>query len=182
MTDDELTRDEHDRLARARVAVTPPSGLEDRTVRALRERGLVRRPRPWSSAIAAVAAAAAILLAVGGGLMSRSGAPGGAPVAGSRFVLLLYAGTEPPAGAADSRRQEYAAWARDQASRGIAITGEELAEDARELGAAGGAPAGLLPRGFFVVSAESLDAAERIAATCPHLGYGGRIAVKRIVP
>ena len=53
MTDDELTREEHDRLAGARVPVTPPAGLEDRTMRALRERGLVRRPRPWSSAFAA---------------------------------------------------------------------------------------------------------------------------------
>ena len=106
MTDDELTREEHDRLAHARVPVPPPAGLEDRTVRALRERGLVRRPRPWSSAIAALAAAAAILLAVGWGVMSRSAAPGGAPAAGSRFVLLLYAGVDPPAGAADTRRQE----------------------------------------------------------------------------
>jgi hypothetical protein len=181
MTDDELTREEHDRFARARVPVTPPAGLEDRTVRALRERGLVRRPRPWSSAIAAVAAAAAILLAVGWGVM-RTAAPGGPPAAGSRFVLLLYAGVDPPAGAADTRRQEYAAWARDLSSRGVAITGEELAEDAREIGGGAASPPGLLPRGFFVLGAESLDAAERIAATCPHLRYGGRIAVKRVVP
>jgi len=181
MTDDELTREEHDRLARARVPVTPPAGLEDRTVHALRERGLVRRPRPWSGAIAALAAAAAILLAVGWGVMGRTAAPGSVP-AGSRFALLLYAGVDPPAGGADTRRQEYAAWARDLSSRGVAITGEELAEDVREIGAGASSPPGFLPRGFFVLSAESLDAAERIAATCPHLRYGGRIAVKRIVP
>lgn len=58
MTDEDLTPDEQARLARARVPVEPPSGLKDRTVRALRERGLVRRPRHWSIAVTAVAAAA----------------------------------------------------------------------------------------------------------------------------
>jgi hypothetical protein len=178
MTDEDLTRDERDRLARARVPVEPPSGLEDRTVRALRERGLVRRPRPRAIAIGAFAAAAAIVLAAGWAAMSRTAAPG----AGPRFVLLLYAGTDAPAGTADIRRQEYAAWARELASRGVAITGEELGSETLEVGTGASSAADLLPRGFFVVSAESLEAAERIAATCPHLRHGGRIAVKRIVP
>ena len=58
MTDEDLTPEELARLARACVPVAPPPGLEERTVRALRERGLVRRSRQWSSAILAVAAAA----------------------------------------------------------------------------------------------------------------------------
>lgn len=178
MTDEDLTREERDRLARARVAVEPPSGLEDRTVRALRERGLVRRPRPRAIAIGAFAAAAAIVLAAGWAAMSRTAAPSDGP----RFVLLLFAGTEAPAGTADTRRQEYTAWARDLASRGVAITGEELGNETREVGAGASSSTDLLPRGFFVVSAESLEAAERIAATCPHIRYGGRIVVKRIVP
>jgi hypothetical protein len=179
MTDEDLTREERDRLAGARVAVEPPSGLEDRTVRALRERGLVRRPRPRAIAIGAVAAAAAIVLAAGWAAMSRTAAPDDAP----RFVLLLYAGADASAGTADTRRREYAAWARDLASRGVAITGEELGDDTREVGAgaSSSSSADLLPRGFFVVSAESLEAAERIAATCPHIRYGGRIVIRRIV-
>jgi hypothetical protein len=95
-------------------------------------------------------------------------------------VLLLYAGVDPIAGAPDARRQEYAQWARDLTSRGIAISGEELSEEAREVGS-GGRPTGDLPRGFFVVAAADVEAAERIASTCPHLHYGGRIVVKRIV-
>jgi hypothetical protein len=103
-------------------------------------------------------------------------------------MLLLYAGGTPVAGTPDTRRREYADWARGIASRGVAISGEELADEAREVGVATSdasspvAPAsGPLPRGYFVVSVPDLDSAQRIAATCPHLRYGGRIVVKKIV-
>jgi predicted GIY-YIG superfamily endonuclease len=35
------------------------------------------------------------------------------------------------------------------------------------------------PRGFFVVRARDLAEAQRIAAACPHLRYGGRIVLRR---
>jgi hypothetical protein len=105
-----------------------------------------------------------------------------APPESPRFVLLIYAGTSPVAGAPDIRRREYSQWARDLAAGGTPISGEELSEDAREVPAPPGAPLdGLLPSGFFVVSAPDLDAAQRIASTCPHIRYGGRIVVKRVV-
>jgi hypothetical protein len=184
MNNDEWTPEEQDRLKAARVDGIPPRGLEEATVGALRERGLVRPAnRGLMAAAGLVAMAAALVAAVGWGVMHRSAAPAPAPPASPRFVLLLYAGTDPIAGTPDTRRREYSQWARDVAAGGAAISGEELAEESRELptGADPGAVAGPLPRGFFVVSAPDLDAAQRIASTCPHLRYGGRIVVKRIV-
>jgi hypothetical protein len=113
---------------------------------------------------------------------SNPALPAPAPPASARFVLLLYAGADPVAGTPDTRRREYAQWARDLTAAGTAISGEELAEDARDLPAAPPSSEVSLPRGFFIVSAPDLAAAERIAATCPHLRYGGRIVVKPIVP
>ena len=179
MNNDDWTAEEQARLRAARIDGVPPRGLEETTVAALRERGLVRPPKRRLMAVAAlVAMAAALVVAVGWSVTHRSVAPPSSP----RFVLLLYAGTDPVAGAPDARRREYSQWARDVSAGGTAISGEELSEEAREIPAPAGAPpGGLLPRGFFLVSAPDLDAAERIASTCPHLKYGGRIVIKRVV-
>jgi len=186
MNSDDLTAEERDRLRRARVDPVPPRPLEDRTVEALRQRGLLRRSRrpliPLINVAWVVAAAAVLAIGATWMVMRQSSSPG--PVAsGPRFVLLLYAGTDPVTGTADARRREYAQWARDIASRGVSISGEELADDAHAIPASGGAaPADApLPRGFFIVEVPDLASAERLASTCPHLRYGGRIIVKRIV-
>jgi hypothetical protein len=180
MNNDEWTAGDAERLRAARADGAPPRGLEEATVAALRERGLVKPPRRrLMAAVALVATAAVLAVAAGWSLMHQSAAP--RPQAASpRFVLLLYAGVDPIAGTPDTRRREYSQWARDVAAGGAAISGEELSEDAREVPASA-ASATPLPRGFFVVSAPDLDAAQRIASTCPHLRYGGRIVVKRIV-
>ena len=183
MNNDEWTPGDAERLRAARVDGAPPRGLEEATVAALRERGLVKQPRRrLMAAVALVAMAATLVVAVGWSLMHRSAAsPPPPPPALPRFVLLLYAGVDPIAGTPDTRRREYSQWARDVAAGGAAISGEELSEDAREVPPGAAPPATPLPRGFFVVSAPDLDAAQRIASTCPHLRYGGRIVVKRIV-
>jgi hypothetical protein len=180
MNHDEWTPEELDRLRAARVDGAPPRGLEEATVAALRERGLVRPAnRRLMAAAGLVAVAATLVVAVGWSVMHRSAAPAPVPQASPRFVLLLYAGTDPIGGTPDTRRREYAQWARDVAAGGAAISGEELSEDAQVIPADN--TVGPLPRGFFVVSAPDVEAAQRIAATCPHLRYGGRIAIKRIV-
>ena len=92
-------------------------------------------------------------------------------------MLLLYAGSEPVTGSADDRRREYAQWARDIASRGVTISGEELAGEMRVIGAATDVSP-TQPRGFFIVEAPDLAAAERLASTCPHFRHGGRILIR----
>ena len=207
MINDELSPEEYEVLRRARADVAPPRRLEDDTVAILRERGLVRPPKRIRS-IASVRwmmtwAIAATVVAIAGwaivqrfqgqetstsAVLTRAAATAPSAIAGPRYMLLLYAGGTPVAGTPDTRRREYAEWARGIASRGVAISGEELSEEAREVGAAtaGGSVAvapssGPLPRGYFVVSAPDLESAQRIASTCPHLRYGGRIVVKKIV-
>ena len=143
---------------------------------ALRQRGLVYPRRRRAMVLWSVAAAAAIVAMVSWLVLART-AP---PVDGPRFVLLLYAGSDPVSGAADERRQEYGAWARDLASRGVQVSGEELSEESAALGAAS-ADGAALPRGFFVIRADDLADAQRIASTCPHLRHGGRIVIKRVV-
>ena len=202
MNNDELTPDEYESLRRARVEAAPPRELEEDTVAALRERGLVRPPirlRSFASPAWIWATAAALVALVGwtmlhrqppqdlasSTVLDRSATTAAPPVTGPRYVLLLYAGGTSIAGAPDARRREYADWARGLASRGVAISGEELSEEAHEIPASDPAPsappAAPLPRGFFVVSAPDLAAAQRIASSCPHLRYGGRIVVKQIV-
>jgi hypothetical protein len=183
MNTDDVTAEERDRLRRARVDSAPPRALEDRTVEALRQRGLLRRSRRPLIAVAWPAAAAALLAAGVTWMAMHRSSSTGAVATGPRFVLLLYAGTEPVTGTADARRREYAQWARDIASRGVAISGEELSEEAHEIptSAGGASTPSPLPRGFFIVEAADLASAERLASTCPHLRYGGRIVVKRIV-
>jgi hypothetical protein len=190
MNNEEWTPEELERLRAARADAVPPPDLEDATVAALRHRGLVtRRLVPGSAAnvfkrkavaaAALLAVAATLVIAAAWSVLHKAPAPV-APSQSPRFVLLLYAGADPVAGAADTRRQEYSQWARDLSARGVAVSGEELSDEARDVGSST-SPPGDLPRGFFVVAAADLDAAERIASSCPHLRYGGRIVVKRIV-
>ena len=176
MNDEEFSPDLAEALRDARVPMTPPRALEDTTIAALRQRGLVY-PRRGRAMAAWAAAAAAIVLIAGWAISSRTPAP----IAGPRFVLLLYAGSDPVSGTPDTRRSEYGAWARGLSSRGVQVSGEELSEESAALGAASGAAGDALPRGFFVIQADDLAAAQRIAETCPHLRYGGRIVIKRIV-
>ena len=190
MNNEDWTPKELERLRAARTEAAPPPDLEDTTVTALRRRGLLsgRRSKRARTSVfrgkglgtaALIAAAAALAIVASWSVLHKPAAPL-APSGSPKFALLLYAGVDPAPGAPDRRHEEYAQWARDLSARGVAITGEELADDTRQLGApASTSPE--LPRGFFVVSAADFDAAQRIASSCPHLRYGGRIVIKRVV-
>jgi hypothetical protein len=186
MSDDNLTTltdEERDRLRRARSGIEPPRGLEERTVAVLRERGLIRPSRRPLPGVLALAAAAVVIVAGAAWFIthrSAAVAPAASMAAGPRYMLLLYAGAEPVTGTPDDRRREYAEWARDIASRGVAISGEELAGEMRVIGAGTAGSTAEPPRGFFIVGAADLAAAERLASTCPHLRHGGRIVIARI--
>jgi hypothetical protein len=66
---------------------------------------------------------------------------------------------------------EYRKWAQAVSADGVSIRGEKLRDEAGET-----------LSGFFIVEAPSLEAARAIAATCPHVRYGGRIDVREIDP
>lgn len=158
-----------------RREIEPPPGLEDRVVAALRDRGHLRLSRRWSSARVLAAAAAALVLFLSGYAIGASTAPigpaedGGSP----RFLLLLH---ETPATATTGVPEpqlveEYRQWARGVSAEGTPIQGEKLKD----------APGETLS-GFFIVAAPTREAAEAIAASCPHARYGGRIEVRQIDP
>jgi len=132
-----------------------------------------------AAAILATSVAAGLVAAL---LVYRQIAERALPANQSEFVLLLYAGDETPA--TPSQRDEYSAWAQSIAAQGTTISGFELVEPSEQIAVLPDTPGSVpppQPRGFFVVRARDLADAQRIAATCPHLRYGGQIVLRRAV-
>ena len=188
--DRDLTPTERQVLADLRQPEPPPAALVDRVVTALRRRRLIDPAATgWFQRLLPVVAAAAAALALG--VWIGRSAPIATPAAPApEFMLLLYedAGFRAPrAGGAPARAQEYAAWARSLGGDGRLVAGDELATAGEELHGEGGPqplnPGALesAPRGYFVIAAADQSEALRIARSCPHLKYGGRIVVRPIV-
>jgi hypothetical protein len=66
------------------------------------------------------------------------------------------------------------------------VTGEKLADDGLLI-APGREPVAAIPTaaegtvgGYFVIRAKDLDEAASIAATCPHVRYGGTVSPRRL--
>jgi hypothetical protein len=167
MIGDGLTRDEAEALRALKHDEEPPLRIETAVVQKLKRDGVIRSSRSRAPILAAVAAAI-VAFAVGLSVPRAQKVASPAPT-GPRFAILLYPGTIPAD--APKRRDEYAAWARQIAAGGTSVQGEQLGDEADD-------PSG--PRGFFIISAPDADRARAIAATCPHLKYGGRIVVRRI--
>jgi hypothetical protein len=181
MSDDfELSDEERARLERLKRDLIPPSHIEADLIDALRRLRLIRdrRSRSMTAAILAASVAAGLVATLLVYRQIRDRAHLDQP----EFVLLLYAGNE--TGATPSRRDEYSAWARSIAAQGTTISGLELVEPSEQMAVLPDHPASVAPaqpRGFFVVRARDLADARRIAATCPHLQYGGTIVLRRAV-
>jgi hypothetical protein len=105
-----------------------------------------------------------------------------------QFILLLYEDAAyQQASDRGSRVSEYSAWARSLAAAGQLVAADELSRSGDVLnGALAATPLGVnrmnnQPTGYFMITATDEAAALRIASTCPHLRYGGRIVMLRIV-
>lgn len=170
-------------------ALPPPPDWEDKTVQRLQARGLLRvsggagRPR----SVRAAAAAAALLFSFAAGWFVRSADDAVHPEQPTHLLLLR--GT--PAMAqlergADELRRVYAAWFEEHRER--MVGGAPLAFAGVELAVEGEGPrarpwqagAGLLS-GYFLLRASSDAEAEALAASCPHLGYGGRATLRPLL-
>jgi hypothetical protein len=174
--------------------VQPPAALEERVVRALQAEGLIHSDRRKGADMkmlhARWAIAAGILLVAGlfaGSYAARS-VPA-EPDARPQFALLLYEDTgyraAPPEGT-QARIAEYAGWARKLASEDRLVDAGKLSDTGALLLAAGEVSS-VVPRaeegmlaGFFIIRAADRGEAERIAAECPHLKYGGTISLRDI--
>ncbi len=163
----------------------PPAPLRHEVKRSLRERGLLATPAPtrrsmlWRSL--GWAAAAALFFAAGA-LVGQRGAGAPPPAGGQLYALFLYEDSTFQVGVPEaSLVAEYSAWADSLRRRGALVAGEKLRAVAGitlvgDTRAA--SPDGL--GGFFIVRAAGEAEALALAASCPHLRYGGRIVLREI--
>jgi len=191
---DELTRAEREAYASLREGFAPPEALEERVVAAMRSRGLLgpRRPRLMAAGRWVAALAAGVLLFVAGLAIGRGSAPAPVRSESPRFMLLLHEDgqyEEVPPDAVAGRVDEYRRWASRLQEAGHFVTGEKL--EARGAVLSRGGSSAMEPAettaddtiaGFFIISADSYDAALALARDCPHLLHGGRIEVRPIDP
>lgn len=163
--------------------LTPPPDLEARMVAALRQHGLLRAAPSRRAVLLRIAAA--VVLFAGGAAIGRASAvvePSDTDQHGSRYLLLLHGG---PSGLSPEQEaavvREYGAWAVQLRGEGRFVTGERLGDAARSV-----PPLELTEtvdlRGFFLISAASLDDAVDVARRCPHARRGGRVSVRPIEP
>ena len=191
-----MSHDTDDPLRVLEPEAVPPPHLKGRITQSLRHRGLLRSTRPvWRPLGLAVGAIAAALLLFATGV--RIGSQSVMPAADTRpaYVLMLYAGRDFHPGKSDYRaRAEYGAWAVSVQARGVGIHGMALANTGQllrntpqgvrvESGFVGEvASAQGTIDGMFIIRATNEAEAAAIARTCPHLRYGGWIALRPIIP
>jgi hypothetical protein len=159
--------------------ISPPPGLEDRTVAALSQAHLLRAPAPrWRARWPQVAAAVALFAA---GAMTGamwSGAAANVASGQPRFLLLLHGGSSVSPEEEAQVVDEYRAWAGRIQREGRFITGERLGSQA--IAVPDGATADDSVQGYFVVSGADLSDAVSVAQFSPHVARGGRIVVRPI--
>jgi hypothetical protein len=111
-----------------------------------------------------------------------------------QYLLLLHESPADHEGVTPAQMLEiierYSAWAQDLAQRGLMVAGHKLTDDGgRHLRLAVQAPLAVdgpyaeakdVVGGLFIVNAENDEAAERLAATCPHLRGRNWIEVRKI--
>jgi len=174
-------------LEKLPVEIEPPAALEESVVGVLKREGLIGATRsrgrsPWF--LLAACLVATVLGWTARGLVSSAGSNRAA--APGQFLILL---AEPePLQTSKSMEElvsEYSAWAGKLAAENRLVAAGHLVGDGSRLPAGDGGAAGSTARlsldslsGFFLVRADSLEQATAIAASSPHVGYGGKIVVR----
>lgn len=199
---------------------TPPAGLEDRTVAALKSEGLIhtRKGGLRMKVITYAAVAAAMILSfVSGVVVTKTGpaepsgtgvmqaqqpeatTPVAATIAGANEYMLLMiqekgddagatAEMTPEEEAAYAEQyaaivDEYRQWALDRQAEGRLVSAEKLDDAVIRLTAESKSstlPEGRVLGGYFLIRANSLEEAEQIASTHPHIRYGGEVEIRPI--
>lgn len=176
---------------RAMAGMDVPSDLEDRTVAALTEQNLIRTRQGGfhMKALGAIGVAAIIVLSFASGFVVGKKKPLEIANA-SEFMLLLYQENDPNRiEAREDVSQEayqvivdkYRQWAEDRRAAGQLVSAEKLEDNVLILTSDSRTtefPAGRILGGYFLIRAENIEQAERLATTHPHLRYGGQIEVR----
>ena len=168
--------------------IEPPAALEERLVGVLKREGLIevsgsKGLSPWLMAAACLVAAL-----IGWTARGFQPAAAGEGAEESSFLILL---SEPePLQTSKPMVElvaEYGAWAGGLAEENRLLAAGHLTPERMSL-ASSSRPSSREPSelnlgtltGFFVVRAEDLAQAAKIAESSPHIGYGGEIAVRAI--
>ncbi len=182
-------------LRSLRSEQTPPTDLEDKTVRVLQEKDLIstgtgiRSRRVLASILSTAAAVIFFVLGFGFGSLEQS--PTDPRTDDEQYLLvLLETQAVVETGIPESELiDEYSEWARALGEEGTLLDGEKLEDTIRLLRQS---PGGVVVEsskiadhkiaigGYFVIQAGSYDKATQIAASCPHLKYGGSIELRKI--
>lgn len=172
----------------------PPPELERRVVSALKAEGLLseRESHTQRWRIAAAAAAICLMGFAGGLIFQKHFAPAPAAAAPAvsmsenTFVLFLMEDSQYRSARTASEQQQrvqlYRDWAIDLRNRGIPVSGAKLRPEISFVSPNSALHAGSGIAGYFLVDAENETEALRIARTCPHLQFGGKIELRRIDP
>ena len=172
-------------LARLPESDVPTESMRARLRSALNESGRFRPdPVRWIGRVAAAA-----LIAAAGFLAGRFWNPSAnasTPDTRPRYLLLLH---ERPGSAAETPAQarrvveEYKSWARRLRAQGKLVGGEKLSDGGTLLSTSGdrtlSTPAAEIG-GDFVIRATTPEEALEIARSCPHVGRGGAVELRRI--
>jgi len=202
--DRELNPSEREALSALPREMSPPPELEERTLAALRSRGLVqsdiRSPNHSQRWIAtnrliwlAAGLAASLVSFLVGIQAGRSNVDRGLSAATPQFLLLLYEDEAFPADSSEATDlvEEYRRWALGLRRDGRLLSAEKLSSsgiliesstDITEvLDRVPDSPEGVVA-GYFVIAAHSYEDAVEVARTSPHLRHGGSVSVRAIDP
>jgi hypothetical protein len=189
---DELSSEEREKFAALSRERSPSASLETRTISTLKAKGLIRltpSPQIWTrSRLAGAFAVVLICLALGFGLGRWRGGVSPQQAHHNMFVLFLYDSPETPPDDM-SKVTEYGNWARTISRSKRMISGEKLKDGGRLLRNVRGqleirevreAGEPNVLGGYFLIEAENYNEAIKVAASCPHLKYGGLIELREI--
>ena len=143
-----------------------------------RRRYLTSRSTPWRLA----GLAASLLIAAGLGFFAGRVRPGVEAHEGRQYLFLLREDStyrdDRPIG---EIVREYGQWADSLRRNNLLVLAEKLGDEQTSVVAAAGPVSTESPvTGFFLVRAPTLEAARTIAASSPHVKYGGRIVVMSV--
>jgi hypothetical protein len=194
---DELNENEREQFARLARQKTPPKILEDRTVEALKNENLIRLPQTrrnwnWLKLNPIFASVLGIFII---GVAVAATWYFGFYSAGKRlpqFILLLRESPEQSERRLSNEEfvqlsEDYNLWTDEMRQKEILLEGDNLEGGIRILDKVNGqiivsrpdSKEGLIT-GWFIIRAENFEQAIKIAESCPHLKFGGRIEVRQI--
>ncbi len=171
---------------------TPPKTLEDKTVSALKSRGLVRSASasyiPYFLKPLGAFAAAALVFAAGFWAGNREEPQTPQKSSKPVFALFIY-DTEAMTENDAVRTRVYSQWVGETAASGRFASGTKLEQSGRIIRPAANrlevidrkaeTQCGDL-RGYILLEAENMDEAVKIASTNPHLRYKGVLEVREL--